>query len=140
MSHPSNVALVHDPTDPTKCFQWDLSDMPSNTCRVMKPPTSNGTLSVGAGGGGTAVSTGRASVVFAGWQAEAVQVVTGQASVTANSIIWATIHADTDDVALENWRPPMVRSIVPGVGFTLVVRPEMGTHSGTVNVNWGYVA
>lgn len=89
-----------------------------------------------AGPPGNGVTAGLATVPFAVWLGEDRVTVTGIAGVTANSRITATIAAAADDVYAQDWAAPMVRNVVPGQGFDLVLRPATGTFKGPVAVHW----
>lgn len=101
--------------------------------------TDNGagnTVVVAVTGLGSSVSGGVATVPFASYLTEDTIAVTGQAALTANSRIVAQVYADTDDVLAQDWYPVAVKSVVAGTGFTLSLRPNIGTFKGSVKLNW----
>lgn len=76
-------------------------------------------------------------------RAEASLTVTGQSTITATSVIEASLQvlASTDHTADEH-RVENIKvragSIVPGVGFTLYLECTLGGTWGKWNVGWSY--
>ncbi len=81
-------------------------------------------------------TSGQATVPFASMLSEDSITVTGVSGVRDTSAIVAQVYADNDDVYAQDWVAPVVRNIVAGVGFDLVLRPLFGLFAGPVKVNW----
>ncbi len=85
---------------------------------------------------------GIATVTFAYGAMEATAVVTGQTGLTATNLVEAwmpcndVIGAVNDDSAWVEQMKATATKIVPGVGFTIIVKPAMGYGCGTYNVAW----
>jgi len=86
-----------------------------------------------AGGAG---NFGEATIPFAAWLTEDTITVTGQTSILATSKILCSIYAENDDIYAQDWRTPLIRNIVPGVGFDITLRSEIGAFKGGVKMNW----
>jgi len=83
-----------------------------------------------------ATNVGQATAAFASYLTEDTIAVAGQAALLAGSSINASIYADNDDVLAQDWYPVVVKSVVAGTGFTLSLRPHVGTFKGNVKINW----
>ena len=92
------------------------------------------TWQVPAGGG--AGNFGQATIPFANWLTEDAISVIGQTGLLATAKILASIYADNDDVYAQDWRSPIVRNVVAGVGFDVALRPEIGMFKGGAKINW----
>lgn len=90
-----------------------------------------------------APTTGRALLNFGAGTNEARVVVTGQAGISAQSVVsaWRLIAASADHTADEHAVEDLdvlAGYIVPGTGFTIVGRPRMGRLFGAFNVAWSW--
>ena len=81
---------------------------------------------------------GQTTVPFVSWLVEDSVTITGQAGILVTSKIHATIYAQNDDIYATDWEAPVVRNIVAGQGFDIVLRPKIGTFSGNVTVDWSW--
>lgn len=106
-----------------------------DTKRVEEMRTGDIAPSAGALGSAT---KGQSTVPFATFLPEGEVVVTGQTGITASSYIQASVYADNDDVYSQTWDTPIIRNIVVGTGFSIVLRPDIGQFKGNVKVNWIY--
>jgi hypothetical protein len=79
---------------------------------------------------------GQATVPFAAWLAEDSVVIVGQAYLKAASVISATIISTNDDTYAQAWNEPLIRDVIPGTGFTIMVKPAVGSFKGNVRVDW----
>lgn len=79
---------------------------------------------------------GQVTVPFATFKSEDSVSVTGQGSILGTSKILAAVYADNDDVYAQDWEPPVIRNVVAGTGFDIVLRPASTTFKGSVKVNW----
>ena len=70
------------------------------------------------------------------WDSEMKATVTGQYLLKSSSRITATIISNTDDIYAQDWLSPIVRNVVVGVGFDVLLRPLYGTFKGNVTVSW----
>jgi len=82
---------------------------------------------------------GQTTIAFASYLTEDSIAVAGQASLLAASAIVANVYANTDDIYAQDWLPPVIRSVIAGTGFTIVLRPRVGTFKGNVTLNWQWV-
>ncbi len=90
------------------------------------------------GGGPSGGNFGLATIPFASWLNEDSVSVTGQAGISGTSKILASLYADNDDVYAQDWRPPIIRNVVAGVGFDICLRPEIGSFKGNMKINWSW--
>ena len=82
-------------------------------------------------------NAGQATVPFATWLSED-SVKVNDAGIIATSAINLSVYADNDDVYAQDWHPPFVYNIVPGVSFDVYVRPALGLFKGPVKINWSW--
>ena len=82
--------------------------------------------------------SGIAVIPFATWLSEDTVTVTGQLGLKADSKIQRSLVSDNDDVYAQDWFPPLIRNIVPDVGFDITIRPAAGVFKGPVSINWSW--
>jgi len=83
-------------------------------------------------------NSGQATIPFATWLNEDSVTITGQSLLKATSSIQRSLVADNDDIYANDWEPPMITNIIPGTGFTIVLRIANGTFKGGVKINWSW--
>ncbi len=81
---------------------------------------------------------GQVSIPFVSWLNEDKVSVIGQSGILTTSKVLASLYADSDDVYAQDWYPPMVRNIIEGVGFDIVLRANLGTFKGSAKLNWNW--
>ena len=87
---------------------------------------------------GSGVITGQATVPFATYLPESSVAVTGQTNLLSTAKIQRSLVADTDEIYAQDWDPPVITNIIAGTGFTIVLRPKVGSFKGPVKVNWSW--
>jgi hypothetical protein len=100
----------------------------------MKVFDENGALLVKGGW----LNSGQATIPFATPLPEDSITITGQVGITTGSTIIACIYANNDDVYAQDWQPLIIKDIVAGTSFKIVLRPAAGLFSGPVLVNWSW--
>lgn len=124
--------IIPPPYNSVGTLQLDTTGDPDGT-KFLRDDMTWQTPPSGSGNGG------QATIAFASYLTEDSIAVTGQTSLIASSAISATIYADNDDVYAQDWSAPIVRNVVAGTGFTLTLRPRVGTFKGNVKLNWTWV-
>ena len=87
-------------------------------------------------------SQGTAVVTFGAGALEASVAVTGQAALLSTNLVeaWAlcneTLGSGPDDSAWVEQMRVYATQIVPGVGFTIIMKPAQGVGQGSYNVGW----
>lgn len=85
---------------------------------------------------------GSTTVNFGSGALEATAVITGQSGLTSTNLVeaWAraneTVGSFNDDSAWVEQMTVYATNIIPGTGFTIVVKPALRTAVGVYNVGW----
>lgn len=81
---------------------------------------------------------GQASIPFAVPLASDSVTVSGQEHLAADSVILLTIYGDGAGVIAQGWLAPIVKNVIAGTSFDILLRTVTGVFTGPVKVNWSY--
>ena len=114
----------------TKIPTEELGGTGANSATYLRGDRAWQTPPTGAG------NFGQATIPFASWLAEDSVMVTGQNDLLATSKILASVYADSDEIYAQDWRGIIIKDIIAGTGFTIIMKPATGTFKGNVKINW----